>query len=259
MRTLRIAHLSDTHLGYRSLAKHDPVSGRNQRSIDIERAFAWAIDDILARDIDLVIHSGDLFHHSRPVFPAIGAAIRQLRKLERKDIPVVLIAGNHDTPRLRMTGSVYSLLESALPDVRFFGGYDDHQFALEQLDVVLTVTPHGRLTNPEPASVFPVRDRRNVLVTHGLVPHMDLPYSLREPGEEEISEFMLDQAFDYIALGHYHQHGQPRPNAWYAGSTERIGWGDVETEPGYLIVELGSVGSAPAVERVQVPIARPMH
>ena len=42
------------------------------------------------------------------------------------------------------------------------------------------------------------------------------------------------------------------------GSTERIGWGDLETEPGYLIVELGERGTGAAVERVSVPTARPM-
>ena len=155
MSLLRIAHFSDTHLGYRALTKSDPASGRNQRAVDIETAFAWVVDDILHRDVQLVIHSGDVFHQSRPVFPAIGAAIRQLRKLEREGIPVVVIAGNHDTPRLRTTGSVYGLMESALPDVRFFGGYDDAQFPLEGTDVVLTVIPHGRLTNPEPPSVYP--------------------------------------------------------------------------------------------------------
>lgn len=254
---VRIAHLSDTHLGYRALAKSHPDSGRNQRAVDIERAFGWAIDDLLTRNVDLVIHSGDLFHHSRPVFPAIGAAIRQFRKVERQGIPAVVIAGNHDTPRLRTTGSVYGLLESALPEVHFFGGYEDID-PFELAGIMVTVVPHGRLTNPEPPSVYPVANQRNVLITHGFVPNMPAPVGLRETGDEEIGEYLLDSAFDYIALGHYHLSGQARPNAWYAGSTERIGWGDLETEPGYLIINLGEKGVPPVVERIPVPIARPM-
>ncbi len=212
---------------------------------------------MLKREVDLVIHSGDLFHHSRPVFPAISVAIRQFRTLERHGIPAVVIAGNHDTPRLRTTGSVYGLLESALPDVRFFGGYEDID-PFEIAGITVTVIPHGRLTNPEPPSVYPVATQRNVLVTHGFVPNMPAPVGLREAGDEEIGEYLLDSAFDYIALGHYHLSGQARPNAWYAGSTERIGWGDLQTEPGYLIVDLGERGSPPIVERIAVPIARPM-
>ncbi len=259
MKPLRIAHISDTHLGYRALPISDPRTGRNQRSVDIERAFGWVIDDILQRGVDLVIHSGDLFHHTRPAFPAIGAAIRQLRKLERAEIPTFVIAGNHDTPGLRTTGSVFWVLESAMPVVTFCAGYEEQQELVESFDAVITLIPHGRLTDPDPPSVFPVQAKRNILVTHGLVPNMNLPFVAHEPGEEEISESMLDTEFDYIALGHYHQFSQPRPNAWYAGSTERIGWGDVAYEPGYNIVELGEPGTAPVVERVSIPMIRPMY
>ena len=45
--------------------------GRNQRAVDIERAYAAAIDDILTRDVDLVIHAGDVFHHTRPSWQAM--------------------------------------------------------------------------------------------------------------------------------------------------------------------------------------------
>ena len=48
----------------------------------------------------------------------------------------------------------------------------------------------------------------------------------KEPGEEEVDETLLPPDFDYIALGHYHIRSQPRENAWYAGSTERFGFGD---------------------------------
>ncbi len=65
------------------------------------------------------------------------------------------------------------------------------------------------------------------------------PLTHREPGEEEVDETLLPPDFDYIALGHYHVRGQPRPNAWYAGSTERFGFGDEPVKPGYLLVELG--------------------
>ncbi len=37
VKPIRIAHISDTHLGYRALGKTDPVTGRNQRSIDVEQ------------------------------------------------------------------------------------------------------------------------------------------------------------------------------------------------------------------------------
>ena len=82
MKPIRIAHISDTHLGYRALGKTDPLTGRNQRSIDVENAFADAITDILQRDVDLVVHSGDLFNQTDRRMPRSASAMRQFRRLE---------------------------------------------------------------------------------------------------------------------------------------------------------------------------------
>src|SRR5690606_36317934 len=110
-RPLRIAHISDTHLGYRALPQQDPLTCRNQRSIDVELAFSSAIDDILRQEVDLIIHGGDVFHQSRPNWHAVRHFVMEIRRIERAGIPTVVIAGNHDTPRYRAGGSVYSVLE----------------------------------------------------------------------------------------------------------------------------------------------------
>ncbi len=256
MKPIRIAHISDTHLGYRALGKTDPETGRNQRSIDVENAFEAAITDILQRDVDLVVHSGDLFNQTRPPYAAIGSAMRQFRRLEGAGIPTVVIGGNHDTPRLRSSGSVFSLLRLVAPETYFAGGYETEIVPFPELDLTVTAIPHGRLTEPIPPAAFPNPDTRNLLITHGFVPGLE-PVTHREPGEEDVDETLLPPDFDYIALGHYHVRSQPRPNAWYAGSTERFGFGDMPVETGYLIVELGEPGSEPQVATVSTE-ARPM-
>ena len=257
-RTLRLAHLADTHLGYRALGRADPATGRNQRAVDIERAFEAAIDDLLARQVDLVVHAGDVFHHTRPSWSALRCFVRQLRRVEAAGIPCVVIGGNHDTPRLRTTGSVFGLLELALPGIDFVAGYEVGERRLDALDLTLHAVPHGALTNPNPPIVLPEVGRRNVMVTHGLAPGVKLRGSRQhEPGEETLSGTLLESGFDYVALGHYHLWGDQGHDAWYSGSTERIGWGDEPVAPGYLIVELGEPGAPPRVEHVELP-ARPM-
>jgi len=258
MRPVRIAHLSDTHLGYRAFYKADPQTGRNQRSVDVERAYETVISDILTRNVDLVIHSGDVFHHTRPTYAAMRAFVRQTRRLEEAGLPVLVIAGNHDTPRLRASGSVFSVLELALPKVRFVTGYDQETIPYESLNLVVCAVPHGRLAEPVPPTVFPEPGAINVLVTHGLVPNLEIRGRQRELGEEELTEVMLDPEFDYIALGHYHKAMKPRQNAWYAGSTERMGWGDERVQPGYWLVELSGPGQPPEVTRVPIE-TRPMR
>ena len=59
----------------------------------MERAFERAIDAILAQKPDLVLHAGDVFHHTRPTWHAMRIFLRQMRRLEQAGIPVVIIAG----------------------------------------------------------------------------------------------------------------------------------------------------------------------
>ncbi len=258
-RALRIAHVSDTHLGYRTGGRIDPASGRNQRALDIERAYAAAVDSILEQGVDLVIHGGDVFHHTRPSWSSLRWFVMQTRRLQEAGLPTVVIAGNHDTPRLRISGSAFSLLELALPGVHFATGYEMAEFPFPGLGsdrgTMVTAVPHGALTNPNPPIADPHPDYRNVLVTHGFVPGVVKRQG--EPGEEELSSLLLDAAFEYIALGHYHVHGFASAIAAYSGSTERTGWGDYEATPGYLIVTLAGEGSPPELDHIPLP-ARPM-
>jgi DNA repair exonuclease SbcCD nuclease subunit len=256
-RPIRIAHLADTHLGYRALYRADPVTGRNQRAVDVEDAYARAIADVLSRDVDLVIHAGDVFHHTRPSWQAMRAFVVETRRLALAGLPAIVIAGNHDTPRLRTSGSAFSVLNLALPEVRFVTGYDLEDVEFSELDLLVVAVPHGALTNPNPPVPSPWPGKRNVLVTHGLVPGL-LPRGGREPGEEELSPLLLDAGFDYVALGHYHVWGPQGHRAWYSGSTERTGWGDEAVNPGYNLVTLGAPGEETVVERIELP-ARPMR
>ncbi len=259
MPDLRIAHVSDTHLGYRALSRADERTGRNQRSIDIEVAFERAIDDLLTRDVDLVIHSGDLFHHSRPAYHAIGTAIRQFRRLEQAGIPAVVIGGNHDTPRLRTSGSVFSILDMALPDIWFVGGYDVERLKLDGLNLELVLVPHGALTNPGGVIAVPPTGARGTLVSHGFIPNLDIPRHMHEPGEEEVGGALLSEVYRYIALGHYHRHVSVLDGRGaYAGSTERIGWGDARNEPGYLIADVRNDDDRALIEHIRIP-TRAMH
>lgn len=257
-RPLRFAHVSDTHLGYRALFKSDPATGRNQRAVDIERAYEIAIEDILARDVQLVIHAGDVFHHTRPAYSAMRAFVRQTRKLVQAGLPVVVIGGNHDTPRLRTSGSVFSVLEETMPEVRFVTGYEQETVPFDELDLAVHCVPHGKLVDPLGASAFPEPGRRNILVTHGLVGGVALNGKQREPGEESVDDVLLDAEFDYIALGHYHVFSKVRHNAWYSGATERMGFGDESASPGYAIVELGVDEAGARVTHIPIE-ARPMR
>jgi DNA repair exonuclease SbcCD nuclease subunit len=260
--SIRIAHITDTHLGYRALNKLDPETGRNARAVDFERAFEWAVDDIIARKPDGIIHAGDVFHQSRPTWHCLRHFIQQMKKIEAAGIPTLAIAGNHDTPRLRTGGSAYSVLELTLPSVTFCAGYEDkHDYGtFRDLNLHVQAIPHGALTSDNPPVPLTTDGRINMMVIHGMVKGILKPGQHAEPGEEELDTSLLDRGFDYIALGHYHLHMQPPgvANGWYAGSTERNGWGDVDATPGYCMVTVNGPGEGFEKTHIPNPHARPM-
>lgn len=259
---IRIAHITDTHLGFRQFNKQDPETGRNQRTVDFERAFEWAIDDIIDKQPDGIIHAGDVFHFSRPTWATLRHFVQQMKRIEDAGIPMLVIAGNHDTPRIRTGGSAYSLLELTLPKVKFYAGYEaEHDYeTFDQLNLHVHAIPHGALTSDNPPVPSVVPNRINVMTIHGMVKGILDAGKHAEPGEEELDTTLLDRGFDYIALGHYHLHMQPPAigNGWYAGSTERNGWGDYEATPGYCMVTLDGPGEGFEIDHIPYPHVRPM-
>ncbi|HEU5304132.1 MAG TPA: metallophosphoesterase, partial [Gemmatimonadales bacterium] len=115
---MKLAHIADPHLGIRQYHRQTSA-GINQREADIAQAFRAAIDGVIAARPDAVVVAGDLFHSVRPTNSAIVFAFRQFQRLRDAlpHVPVVLIAGNHDTPRSVETGSILRLFEELGVDV----------------------------------------------------------------------------------------------------------------------------------------------
>ncbi len=84
---VKFAHLSDCHLG----AWRNEIL--NQMGYE---AFKQAINKILEEEVDFVIISGDLFDISNPKVDVVDLAVRELKKLHDKNIPVYGIMGSHD-------------------------------------------------------------------------------------------------------------------------------------------------------------------
>jgi exonuclease SbcD len=240
-------------LGYSRYAKLHPETSRNQREVDVQEAYGRAVDAILERDVDLVVHSGDVFDSVRPATHVIIGFLKQTFRITRQDIPYLVAAGNHETPRLRSTTAAleYANLVNAISAHGFDVEY--HVEDVGDTNVGVTLVPHGAVFGT--GAVTPARDAdANILVTHGMVPGLEARQ--HEMGEANLQPAMLEGGFDYIALGHYHEFHEHKPNAFYAGATERFGFGEVGFKPGFAIVEFDSNGLG-SVEHVEIT-ARPM-
>lgn len=249
---MRIAHIADTHVGFSAYRRSDPETGMNQREVDVYQAFERLVDSLISKRPDAVLHSGDLFDSVRPSNRALSVVLEQLLRLSEEDIPVVLIAGNHSTPRLKETGSVFRLFEHIKGVYAF---YAPGMHRLELGDMTVTAFPHQ---DKEPMvealqNWKRGRSRFEVGMLHAGIQGLTR-YSMGEANELNLPSSLLNLEADYIALGHFHDHERITENAWYSGSLERLSFAEAGQEKGYMLVDLEHGKK----EFVVLP-ARPMH
>ncbi len=88
---MKILHTSDWHVGKRI--------GRYDRSEEYRAVIGEVATIATDEDVDLVVHSGDLFDRPMPPIEALNIGLTGLVALsDHGRRPVVVIAGNHDSP-----------------------------------------------------------------------------------------------------------------------------------------------------------------
>ena len=260
---MKLAHIADPHLGIRQYHRQTPA-GINQREADVATAFRLALEDVIASRPDAVVVAGDLFHSVRPTNAAIVFAFRQFQRLREAlpNAPIVLIAGNHDTPRSTETGSILRLYEELGIDVATDTA---RRFVYPELDLSVFAVPHEALAGAGRPVLRPEGTAHNqVLLLHGEIEGV---FPFDRSGAEYggallgLRELAPDD-WTYVALGHYHVQHKVAPRVWYAGSLEYVSpnvWGELEDEAdhglsgkAWLLADL----ERGTVERREVPLAR---
>ena len=244
---MRLVHLADLHLGYRQYQRLTP-SGVNQREVDVALSFKRAVDLVMALRPELIVVSGDVFHSPRPTNAAILHAFRQFARL-RDALPasaIVMVAGNHDTPRTAESGSIMRLFEEIGISV---AASEARSFPVPELDLVVVGVPDvPRQRMPAP----PSEGKHKVLVMHAdvtdVVPRF---YAELDRAAIQLTRKELAPAqWSYQALGHYHVKRQVADNAFYSGSLDYTSlnvWGDKRDEEelglrgkGFIEFDLGT-------------------
>lgn len=233
---MKLAHLADLHLGFRQYDRQTPRGG-NQREADVAAAFGRAVDDLLVQRPDLILVAGDVFHSVRPTNPAILFLFQQLQRLRTglPDAPIVVIAGEHDTPRSTETGTILRLYDALGVDVVV---EQARYLTFSKLDCAVLAVPHQAIVQPDRPALRPQRGTTfNVLLVHGQLPGLGEKRGTSEYGGALFEQHDLAPAqWDYVALGHYHVAREIQKNAWYAGSLEYVApnpWGQMEDEKEY--------------------------
>ena len=269
---IKIAHIADVHLGMENYGRIDPETGLNSRLLDFHNSLDYAVDYSLDNDVDLAIFAGDAYKTRDPSPTQQRMFISSMKKFADREVPLVLLAGNHDLPNA--PGKAHTL------DVlNFFG--DDKLIIADQPKVHLVSTKSGEVqvaalpylvrstmlskdkykdvsseeVNRKIAEVYErliaklkddlVPDLPTILTAHLSVAGASLGWERNIIlGADPMVGLgtIADPAFDYVALGHIHKHQDLNPKGQppvvYPGSLERVDFGESNDRKGFCIAEV---------------------
>lgn len=248
---LRVLHTSDWHLGR---ALHEEPLLEDQ---------AWALDRLvaLARDErpDALVVAGDVYDRAVPPPEAVELLDDVLTRLAELGVPVVAIAGNHDSPERLSFGSrllsprgvhLRGALDRAADPVELAGKGLVYALPFVDPEVVRGLERDEALRGHAAATERVVsrvradaagRGLPTVLVAHAFVqgalptPDSERPIVVGTAGS--IPPELL-AGFDYVALGHLHAPQEVSPGMRYSGSLLRYSFSEATHEKGVLLVEV---------------------
>ena len=266
---MKLFHLSDLHIG-KLLCGYSLKE--NQERV-LSRIVAYAQDE----HPDAILICGDIYDKSAPSGEAYVMFDRFLEALSeiRPRIPVLIIAGNHDSPERLSYASAFlekhSIYLSVFPPVREdeylkkitledeYGPVDFYLLPFLKPGYLRPLLPEGSAFSYEEAVRFLLSrekidpGRRNVILSHQFY---TAGQSEPETCDSEIAVAMaggLDRidisvldAFDYAALGHLHGSQKVgRMSARYCGTPYKYSVSEEHHHKSVTVVELGKKGEEP--------------
>ena len=253
----RLVAIGDAHLGRTHLAHLRDEEGRNLREEDFLRSFSWAIDTSIELEPDAFLWLGDIFDHARPTYRTFAHVLAGLQRLTDAGLRGVAISGNHDTPRVRGTGSPYDALERVFPAVTF--AWRMESLVADLAGVRIHAVPQTLTVEDLREQLISAAGRVETDATNVLIAHVALTSlptrTYRDINELEVEEAAFDKGFDLVLLGHYHAHQKISKRTWYAGSTDTFSYADTPDVAKGLVIVDTETGK---VEHVENPNERPL-
>jgi len=260
---MKLFHLSDLHLGKRV----------NEFSMLEDQSYILnQILELVDRESpDGMIVAGDIYDKPVPPAEAVQMLDNFLTELSKREVPVFLISGNHDSPERLSFGS--RLMESK--GIHFSPVYDGRTSRIMLEDaygpvfiyllpyikpsIVRHVYESEEILTYQDAVGAAIRHmdidrtRRNVLVAHQFVTGAGRCESeeILVGGLDNVDAALFDD-FDYVALGHIHSPQYiGRETVRYSGTPLKYSFSEAGQEKSITVVELKEKGN---VSIRQIPL-----
>ena len=252
---VRIAHLSDTHLGYKQY-------GLDEREKDIYDVLEEIGDKILEEHADIVLHSGDLFDSPRPTPLAYRAFKRFLKKIGGKT-KVFAVLGDHDRPKSQGLAP-HVLFDDQMQILGVNWAAQHQQLTVDGKEVLIAGLSNVSRTyrailqeELKKLGALNLGGKLAILLLHEGIDKF-LPYE----GAYELGLNEIPRNFNYVAMGHLHMRIKAsvgKGELAYPGSSEIISRAEIEgwkkKGKGFFIVDLD--GDSVDVRDVNLECIRP--
>jgi exonuclease SbcD len=263
---IRILLIADTHLGFDLPFR--PRVQRRRRGPDFFENYERALRPALEREVDLVVHGGDVFFRSRVPTALVEMAMAPLIRVAEGGVPVYVVPGNHERSRIPLH------LWTTHPNIHIFDRPGTFLCVVGDTSIALSGFPFTRRVRDVFHSLVEQTGHREtkadlyLLCIHQVVEGAQvgkINYTFRS-GPDIIRGKDIPGAFAVVLAGHIHRgqiltHDlQNLPLAApvvYPGSIDRTSFAERNEEKGYVIVQFEQMGNQYEITFMPLP-TRPM-
>lgn len=252
---MKFIHLSDLHIGKR-VNEFSMIEDQEY----ILKQILKIIDDEAP---DGVIVAGDIYDKPVPSAEAVGLFDDFIVRLSKRDLPVYIISGNHDSPERLAFGnrlmassgihfsSVYNGAAERFELADEYGTTAIYMLPFVKPSHIRRFYPDDKIESYTDAIAVAVREMhinrgdRNIIITHQFVTGAERSDSedISVGGTDNVDASAFD-GFDYVALGHIHRpQNVGSETIRYCGSPLKYSFSESPYEKSVTVVELKEKGN----------------
>ena len=270
---IKFIHTADIHYGVENYGKVDSKTGIHSRLLDFHKALNFCIDTALEEDVDFFLFSGDAYKTTNPSPTQQKMLMESFFRLYAKNIPVIIIVGNHDNPlsfgkatsldvfghlpldgfhvvskpktiRLATKNGPINIVGIPWPTRNNVSLSQDHNSKS-----ALQITEY--LSSAVGSIIEKMAQDLDPTVPAVLASHLTVSSGIFSGSEKRavygndpvlLPSQLAIKPFDYVALGHLHRYQdlnkEGYPSVVYSGSPERVDFGERKEDKGFCLVSI---------------------